>query len=228
MLGTIVNFVAVLFGGTLGLLMKGGIKPKVQESIMQGLGLCVIVIGVQGAVASSNTMLLIISIALGALLGEWWDLDTRLEHFSHWLEQKMQTRQSETGRFAKGFMTSSLLFCVGAMSIVGSLESGLQNTHTILFAKSLLDGISSIVFAASFGVGVLFSAATILLYQGAITLAAQFLAPYLGAVLMEQLAAVGSILILALGLNLVQATKFKVANLLPSLLVVLVWGFFMM
>lgn len=218
MLGTFVNAGAILAGSLAGLLLKKGIPEKMNDAIMKGVALCVLYIGLDGCLTGTNALITILSMVLGAILGCLLDLDERLASLGKFLERLLQ---SGSGSLANGFVTASLLFCVGAMAVVGSLQSGLTGDHTTLFAKSLLDGITSIVFAASLGVGVALSAAAVLLYQGAITLLAQALSPVLSEFVIAEMTCVGSLLIIALGLNMLGVTKIKVMNYVPAIFLVI-------
>jgi uncharacterized membrane protein YqgA involved in biofilm formation len=224
MLGTIVNCIAIIIGCLLGLIVKGRLSERISTTIMSGLGLCVLYIGISGALKGEDTLLMIISIALGALIGEVIDVDRWLNRLGHYLESKIRKKGGQTISIAEGFVTASLLFCVGAMAIVGALESGLKGNHETLFAKSLLDGISSIIFTSSLGIGVIFSAVTVLIYQGAIALGAGFLASFLSSTVISNISSVGSILIIGLGLNMLGVTKIKIANLLPAVLLPILFG----
>lgn len=224
MLGTIVNFIAIIAGCLVGLIVKGRLSEKISTTIMSGLALCVLYIGISGALKGEDTLLMIISIALGALIGEIIDVDKWLNKLGNYLESKIKKKDGRTISIAEGFVTASLLFCVGAMAIVGSLESGLKGNHDTLFAKSLLDGISSIIFTSSLGIGVVFSAVTVLIYQGAIVLGAGFLSSFLSSAVISNVSSVGSILIVGLGLNMLGVTKIKVANLLPAVLLPILFG----
>ena len=216
MTGTLVNVVAVIAGSTIGLLLKKGIPARFSDSVMKAVALCVVYIGIDGCLKGENTLIAIISMAVGALIGELLKLDDRLNSLGGKLENKMSKGKSEEKTIAKGFVTASLLFCVGAMTIVGSLESGLNGNHEILFSKSLLDFISSIIFTASMGIGVMFSALFVFVYQGAITVLAQFVGPYLSDSVIAEMTCTGSILIIALGLNMLGVTKIKVMNYIPA------------
>ncbi len=218
MLGTFVNAGAILAGSLAGLLLKKGIPEKMNDAIMKGVSLCVVYIGLDGCLEGTNALITILSVVLGAILGCLLDLDARLGSLGNFLERLLQ---SGNGSLSNGFVTASLLFCVGAMAVVGSLQSGLTGDHTTLFAKSLLDGISSIVFAASLGVGVALSAGAVLLYQGAITLLAQALSPVLSEFVIAEMTCVGSLLIIALGLNMLGVTKIKVMNYVPAIFLVI-------
>ncbi len=227
MLGTIVNTVAVLLGGTLGLILNKGIKKSYQETIMQGLGLVTLVIGIQSVLGSDNTLLVISSIVIGTLLGSMMKIETHLENFGEYLQRKVG---KEGSNIATAFVSSSLIYCVGAMAIVGSLESGIHNNHEMLFAKSMLDGISSIIFASTMGIGVLFSAGAIFVYQGSLTLLASSLAHLLVPALITEISAVGGVLIMAISINILEIKKIKVGNMLPSIFVPIIYflliGFF--
>lgn len=224
MLGTIVNCIAIIIGCLLGLIVKGRLSERISTTIMSGLGLCVLYIGISGALKGEDTLLMIISIALGALIGEVIDVDRWLNRLGHYLEGKIRKKDGQTISIAEGFVTASLLFCVGAMAIVGALESGLKGNHETLFAKSLLDGISSIIFTSSLGIGVIFSAVSVLIYQGVIALGAGFLSSFLSSTVISNISSVGSILIIGLGLNMLGVTKIKIANLLPAVLLPILFG----
>lgn len=222
MLGTLVNFSAIVVGSIIGILFKNGIPEKVSNTIMQGLSLCIILIGISGAIKGSNTLLIIISMVIGGLIGELIDLDNLLKKFGDKIEEKFKG----TGiKVSEGFVTASLIFCVGSMAIVGSLQSGLEGNHTILFAKSMIDGIASIIFASSLGFGVTLSSFSVLIYQGAITLAASSLKAILIQSVITEMTAVGSLLIIGLGFNTLNITKIKVANLLPAIFVPIIYQF---
>lgn len=216
MQGTLVNTAAIIAGSLLGLLLKGGIPESYNRTIMKAIGLAVVLIGLLNAMKTEQLLLVIFSLAIGSLLGEMIRIEDGLEKLGLFLEQRFA---GSGGTMAQGFVTSSLLFCVGAMAIVGSLESGLSGHSQTLFAKSVLDGISSIVLASSMGIGVLFSAASVLIYQGAITLGASALQPFLGAAVIREMSAVGGLLILAIGLNMLELPKIKVGNMLPAIFI---------
>lgn len=226
MLGTIINSLAIIAGSIIGLLVKGGIPERVSDTIMKGLGLCVIYIGITGALKGENTIIIIICMAIGALIGELVDIDKRLNSLGEFIECKINAKKSLNGNvsIAQGFVSSSLLFCVGAMAIVGSLESGLQGNYNTLFTKSILDGVSSIIFTATLGIGVVFSAIAVFLYQGAITICASLLSGVLSETVIISMTAVGSLLILGLGFNMLGVAKIKVANLLPTIFLPIIFG----
>lgn len=227
MTGTLVNVVAVIIGSGIGLLLKKGIPERFSESVMKAVALCVIYIGIDGCLKGENTLIAIISMAVGALIGELLKLDDRLNSLGGKLESKISKGNDGEKTIAKGFVTASLLFCVGAMAIVGSLESGINGNHQILFSKSLLDFISSIIFTASMGIGVMFSALFVFVYQGLITVLAQFIGPYLSDSVIAEMTCTGSILIIALGLNMLGVTKIKVMNYIPAVFLPIILCMFM-
>ena len=232
MLGTIVNAGAVLAGSMAGLLLSwligrfsnllpsgsAALGERIQTIIMQGVALCVMYLGISGCLDGQNPLIAIISMVVGALIGELLDLDQKMKNLGNWVQKKTE-RLAHGGKasVSEGFVTASLLFCVGAMAIVGSLQSGLTGDHSTIYAKSLLDGISSIVFSASLGIGVAFSAVAIFLYQGSITLLASFLQPLLSDAVIAEMTCVGSLMIVALAFNMLGMTKIKVMNLVPAI-----------
>ncbi len=225
MIGTIVNCVAIVGGCLVGLLIKGRMNEKIGETIMNGLALCVLYIGISGAIEGQNPLITIISIAVGSLIGELIDIDKRLNNLGDQLEKRFSKKDSKVS-ISQGFVSASLLFCVGAMAIVGSLQSGLSGNHETLFAKSILDGISSVIFTASLGIGVMFSSVAVLIYQGSITIGANLLSGVLNDTVINAMSACGSLLIIGLGLNMLKATKIKVANLLPAIFIPIIFGIF--
>lgn len=220
MLGTIVNTLAIIAGSLLGLLFRGGIPQNFNQTIMQSIGLAVLLIGMQSALKGDDILLIIFSLAIGSLLGELLKIEARLDSFGQMLQRRFAT--SGDG-LSQGFVTTSLIFCVGSMAIVGSLESGLTANHQTLFAKSVLDGIASIIFAASFGIGVMFSAGSVFLYQGALTMSAVLLKPFLTAEVVSQMSAVGGLLIMAIGFNLLGFKRLAAGNMLPAIFMPLVY-----
>ncbi|MFN2436170.1 MAG: DUF554 domain-containing protein [Desulfotignum sp.] len=220
MLGTIVNCLAIIAGSMVGLLFKNGIPDRYNQTVMQAVGLAVLLVGLKTAIVSDDLLVIIISLALGALVGEGVGIEDRLERLGKFLEKKVS---KGSGGFAQGFVTASLIYCVGSMAIVGSLESGLSGNHATLFAKSCLDGIVSIILSSSLGLGVMFSAVPVLLYQGAITLMASVLKPLLVPAVIAQMSGVGGLLILGIGMNMLREKKIKVGNMLPAIFIPLFW-----
>ncbi len=223
MLGTIVNAAAIIIGGLLGVFLRKGIPDSYKSTIMQGLGLCVFIIGLSGAFKSQNLLLMIFSIVLGSIIGEALAIEDKLERLGSWLEKN--TGKGE-GTVAKGFVTASLIYCVGAMAIVGSLESGLTGNHETLFAKSLIDGISSIIFASTMGIGVAFSALAVFVYQGILTITAVFMKPFLIESVIAEMSAIGGLLIMGIALNILELKRIKVGNMLPAVLIPILYPFF--
>jgi len=221
LLSVLVNTAAILVGGAIGLLVNRGIPQRFSSAIMTGIGLCVMYIGISGTLQGENPIILVVSIVLGVVVGTALKLDERLNSLGGKLEKKFASIGSGNGKpsISQGFVTGSLLFCVGAMAIIGSINSGLTGDHAIIFTKSTIDLISAAVLAVSLGVGVLFSAASVLIYQGLLVLLAQLLRPLLdNASLIAEINCTGSIIIVALGLNLIGITKIKVADFLPAII----------
>jgi len=227
MISPVVNAVAIVIGSLIGLLLKKGIPERLTDSVMKALGLCTIFIGIKGVLAGENTLILIISMVLGTLIGESLDLDLRINHLGEWVELKFKKEADENLGIAEGFVTATLLFCVGAMAIVGSLQSGLTGDHEMIFTKSVLDFVAAIVFASTKGVGVIFSAVAILIYQGSIVLLSSWVAPFLTTTVIYEMTAVGSLLIFALGLNILGITKIKVMNLVPAIFLPILFMLFL-
>ena len=223
--GALINAIAILVGGSVGLLLKGGIKENFSKSLMKVIGLCIMIIGISGAIYG-DMMLLVVSLAAGTVAGEFLDIDGRLNRFGMWAQTKFQGN-NKNSTFAEGFVGASLLFCVGAMAIVGSINSGMQGDLSIILTKSILDAIASMILASSLGIGVLFSAAAVFLYQGTIELFAGLLQHVFTPGLIVQISAAGGVMILALGVNMViENVKIRVANSLPGL--VFAWVYYLL
>jgi uncharacterized protein len=223
MLGTIVNALAIFAGSLLGLFFSKGIAKNYEEIILHGVGLSVLLIGIKSALASDNLMVVIFSVIIGAILGEWMRIEHKLEALGTFLESKVTKKSSDNRSFAKGFVTASLVFCVGSMAIIGSLESGLTGNHQTLFAKSVLDGVTSILFASAMGLGVMFSGAAVFIYQGIITLSASLLKDLLVPETIAQMTSVGGLLIMAIGMNMLKITTIRVGNLIPAIFLPLLY-----
>ena len=225
MIGTWVNCIAVIIGSGVGMIVKRGLSQKMNSSIMSALALCVMYIGISGAFECQNVLVVILSMAIGTLIGEGLDLDARLGKLGDYLEKKV-SKNGEKGAISRGFVAASLLFCVGAMTIVGSLQSGISGNHETLFAKSLIDCIAAMVLASTMGFGVMLSALFVLVYQGAITLCAGFLEPVLTEVIIAEMTCVGSLLIVGLSLNMLKVTNLKVMNYVPAIFmpIVIYWA----
>lgn len=230
-LGTIINTVAVVLGGLLGMLLKSGISQRFEKILMQANGLAVIFIGISGAlkymlvvenntISTQGTMLLIFSLVIGALLGEWVNIEAKMENIGEKL--KAAVKMQNDSRFVDGFVTTSLIICVGAMAIVGAMQDGLTGDSSMLVAKALLDFIIVAILTATYGIGSAFSAIPIFVYQGSITLIAALFGSVISDVLIAELSFVGSTLIFCVGVNLVREKTFRVANMLPALLIPMV------
>jgi len=220
MTGTIVNAIAIIAGSLAGLVFRKGIPDRYNTTIMQSIGLAVVLVGLRSAFRSEDLLLIIVCLALGSLLGEWMGIEARLKAMGHWFE----TRFADSGTgFAKGFVTATLVYCVGSMAIVGAMESGLTGDHQTLFAKAVLDGITAVVFTATMGLGVMLSAVSVFIYQGLITGGALMLKPLLVPEVVNQMSAVGGLLIVGLGINLLELSRLNVGNMLPAIFLPLVY-----
>ncbi len=216
MFGTLINTLAIIAGSLAGILLRGGLPEAYRLTVIQAIGLAVLLIGLRGAFGTDAILLVIFSLAGGAVIGTALKIEERLEGLGSLLERRL-SRSGEG--VARGFVTASLVFCVGSMAIVGSLESGLTGNHQTLLAKSVLDGISSVVFASTFGIGVMFSAVSVFVYQGLITLSATLVKPLLVPEVVSQMSAVGGLLIAAIGFNLLDFQRLRVGNMLPAIFV---------
>jgi len=240
MLGPIVNAAVVLLCSLVGCFLIRGIPERFEELIKKAAGMCTLFLGIKGALESSHILLLIMSLVIGAVIGELIDIDKWINRLGLWAERKLgkaasagnaKTPPASSGKelpckrnFSRGFVTASILYCTGSMVVVGSLQSGLQGNHEILFAKSILDGAMSLVFGASLGIGVAFSALPVLVIQGGIALAATGIKDYLTPQIITEMSAAGSILIAAIGINFVVPEapghrEIKVANLIPAIFI---------
>ena len=233
-LGTVINVAGVFAGGIIGISFGRLIKERYQDTLMSAAGICVLFIGVggtleqmlsvsQGKLVSGGTMMMIGSFAIGALLGEWMNIERRMEQFGEWL--KIKTRSEGDTRFVDGFVTTSLTVCIGAMAVVGAIKDGIYGDYSILAAKAVLDLIIVAVMTVSMGKGCMFSAIPIALFQGSITILAGFMEPFLTVQALSNLSMTGSMMIFCVGVNLVWGRKIKVANLLPALVVAVAWAF---
>lgn len=219
MFAVIVNTLAIAIASLIGLCLRRGMTKNITDAVMQALGICTVLIGIQGAVSEKHVLLLIISVVIGVIIGEWGDWDG---HVNRWAEKVTVacTKSGDAAGIANAFITSCLIMNVGAMVIVGSLAAGMAEDYTMLYTKSLLDFVSGIMLSAAMGIGVMGSAVFTLIFQGGIVLLAQYIAPFCSPLLIEELSHTGSLLILAIGLNMIGLTKFKVLNYVPALLVI--------
>ncbi|UCF70580.1 MAG: DUF554 domain-containing protein [candidate division WOR-3 bacterium] len=223
MIGTVVNIILVAVGSILGLILRKGIPEDISKMIMVGLGLFTCVLGVRMGIQMERPLVVILSVILGGVCGELLHIEEFLGSIGERLKRLVK-RQGETS-FAQGFVFASLLFCVGPMTILGSIQAGLQNKPELLFIKSLMDGVSSIILASAMGMGVIFSAATVLVIQGGLTLLARQFSFLTNPAYLNDFTGVGGIMIFAIGLKLLNIKIIKVANLLPSLLIVILVAF---
>ncbi len=225
MKGTLVNSLGILSGSVIGLLFKKNVPIKYQQTVMQGLALSVGLIGLQMALKTQNILITIISIVVGALIGELMDIDRCLNRIGDWLTMRMGKKYGSVG---EGFVTGSLVFCVGAMAIVGSIQDGLTGDASTLYAKAMLDTVASVVFASGMGIGVALSSISVLLYQGTITLLAGSLSNFISDAMIREMTAVGGLLIVGISLLILEIKTIKVANLLPAVpiaaIIVLLWS----
>ena len=222
MLGVIVNSIAIIAGGIVGLIINKGIPERLNKTIMDGIALVVMYMGISGALKGDNALYVIISICVGGFIGELIDLDKLLNK----LGEDKEDKYNEKNSLSRGFVSASLLYCVGAMAVVGAIQSGLSSDYSTLFAKSILDGVSSIFFAASLVIGVILSSAVVFLYEGIIALGAGGISSILSDIVVTYMTCVGSLLIFALGLNMLNISNIKVANLLPSMFIPIILGIF--
>jgi uncharacterized membrane protein YqgA involved in biofilm formation len=215
MLGTTVNAIAIIIGSIIGLLMGKHIKERFSDIIIKGLSLAILAMGIQGAISANNMLYVIVSIAIGALIGEGLDIEAGLERLGIGIEKRFSSKNP----IAQGFVTATLLFCTGSMAILGAIQGGLLGDHETLLIKSILDGVISVVFAATLGIGVILSSISVFLYQGAIAVGASFLQGILTEVVIQDLSAVGGVLLMGLGLKMLGAIELKVGNLIPALFI---------
>lgn len=223
MFGNIINAILIVIGSLIGFFFRGIALSKFGDHIIKALSLCIMLIGLQSALKGTNTLLLILSMVIGCIIGELLRIEDRLEALGKWLEGKFKGEHN----IATGFVSSSLIYCIGAMAVMGALEGGLLGKHDTLIAKGIIDGISAIFFTASLGIGVLFSSVSVFVYQGSIVLLARYLSPYLSEMVVGEMSSVGGLLILGIGINMLFGKKIRVGNLLPAIfLPILYYAFF--
>ena len=219
MFGVLVNTVAVIIGSTVGLLLKKGIPERIAKAVMIALGLCTIYIGIKGALVGEQTIVLIIAMVLGAIIGTAIDIDGRLERLNDKVAARFSGKGEGQTSFVNAAVTASLLFCIGSLSIVGPMNAALMGDNELLFTKSLMDGISALMLTVSLGIGVMGAAAVVLVYEGFFALLAGVLAPLLPSYIINEINCAGSLLIISVGLGLIGAVKIKTANYLPALVI---------
>lgn len=217
MIAVLVNCFTIILGSLLGIIFSKKITSRLSEVIQTGAGVVVLVLGIEMTLQCDNILFLTFSLMAGGIIGSIIDIDGKIFKIGQWLGTKLpQKEEKSTSSFGYGFLNASVLFCVGAMSIVGSIEAGVNGNYSVIFTKSLLDGFMAIVFASSMGVGVVFSFLTVLIYQGALTLLATVIAPYMDEVLLAELTASGGALIIMIAINLLGLKSIKTANYLPA------------
>jgi uncharacterized membrane protein YqgA involved in biofilm formation len=219
MFGTFINVAAVIIGSVIGLVFHSRLPKKITITAFHGVGLFTIILGVMMAVKTNNLLIMIFSIVIGAIIGEIVDIDKRINVFGDWLKKKFKTKNE---RFSEGFITAFLLFCMGSMTILGAFEDGIYGTPNLLVAKSVLDGFSSIVLATTMGIGVLFSFIPLLFFQGGLTLFATNMQSVFTDVMINELTAVGGVILLGLGISILEIKKIRILNMLPSLIIVVI------
>ncbi|HPC05161.1 MAG TPA: DUF554 domain-containing protein [Anaerolineaceae bacterium] len=220
MTGTFINIATVIIGGTLGCLLGSRLPERIRQTVVTGLGLFTLAYGISMFIKTQNAIVVVLSLLIGIVLGELWNIEKGLNNLGTWLEVKVlnSTDESSQKRFIKGFLTASLLFCVGPMAILGSVQDGLTGDYQLLVVKSILDGFAALAFAASMGVGVLFSIIPVLLYQGGITLLAIQAQSFFTEAMITEMSAVGGVILLAIGIGgLLELKPIRTANFLPAL-----------
>lgn len=215
MLGVLVNTIAIIAGSLIGILLKKGLPERISKALTTAIGLAVVYIGIDGLMSGENTLVLVLSMVIGAVIGTFLDLDRRLDTLGKRIENKF--KGNENTKIAEGFVSATLLFCVGAMAIVGALQSGLNGNHETQYTKAILDFISAIILASTLGWGVILAAVSVFVLQGSVVLLAQLVEPYLNSYVIGEMTCAGSVLIIALALNMLEITKIKLMNLLPAM-----------
>lgn len=226
MIGTIVNTLAVMVGSLIGMFVNNRLNKNITSVMMKGLGLCSLVIGIDGALKGENTLIMIISIVIGIFIGETLDIDKQVTRFVQKIEKKF-VKEDNNHSLSSAFISSSLLFCVGSMTIIGCMNAGLSNDNTMLYTKSMLDLCSSMIFASSLGIGVFLASFFVFLYQGFLTLVAMVAAPIFTTVVINEMTCVGSLIIVAMGFNLLEITDFKLMNFIPAMFLPIILCMFM-
>jgi uncharacterized membrane protein YqgA involved in biofilm formation len=221
MTGPLVNAAVIVVCALAGCFLIRGIPPRFEEILKQAIGLAIIYVGIKGAMENQRFLLLILSLVAGSVIGELINIDALMNRFGAWAERKLYSggKDSASVSFSKGFVSASILFCTGSMAIVGSMQSGLQGKYELLFAKSILDGSISLVFGASMGIGVVFSALPVLVYEGCLVLLARAASVFLSADIIREMSAAGSLLVAAIGFNFLSTKEIKVANLIPAIFI---------
>lgn len=220
MLGTIVNSLAIVVGGLIGFFFKNIIPEKLSESLLKASAMAVIAVGIKLTLVGEDLTLLIVALILGTLIGELINIEGKLDNLGVIVESKFKNKESN---ITQGFVSCTLVYCVGSMAIVGSIQSGLTGNHEILFSKAVLDGIISITMAVSMGIGVVFSSISVFIYQGSITILAQFLQSVLSDAVVSEMTAIGGVMIMAIGLNFLEIKRIKVGNMIPAVFIPIIY-----
>jgi len=216
MLGTLLNASTVIIGSLIGLIIRSKLPKRITKTAFQGVGLFTIILGIMMAIKTTNLLIMIFSIVIGSIIGELIDIDKWINNFGEWLKNKFKTKNQ---KFSEGLVTAFLLYCMGSMTILGAIEEGLGGVPNLLVAKSILDGFSSIVLAATLGFGVIFSSIPLLIYQGGLTLLASNIQNSLTDIIVNEITAVGGIILLGLGISLLEIKKIKIINMIPSMII---------
>jgi uncharacterized membrane protein YqgA involved in biofilm formation len=217
MIATVINALLILVGGLIGLLFKNRIPERFSQVLTQGLALAVMCIGITSAIKTEDTLCMIICLVIGTVIGELIRIEAHLDQLGGWIQRHVE-KGKENSTFTQGFVTTSLIFCIGSMAVMGSIEAGINHDYSIILSKGVIDGVTNISFAATLGVGTLFSALAVLLYQGILTLLAGFVGPYLSAAVVTEMSAVGGLLILGIGFNMLFPERhIRVGNMLPAI-----------
>ena len=221
MIGTLLNIAAIIVGGSIGLFIKSKLPDRIIKIVFQALGLFTVFIGISMALKTEQFLIMILSLVVGSIIGELIDIERYLNRISENIKSRFKLKNE---KFTEGLMTAFLLYCVGSMTILGAIEEGLGNEPNLLLAKSIMDGFSSIALASVLGVGVIFSIIPLLIYQGGLTLLATFAGDYFSVIIINELTAVGGILLIGLGISILEIKKIKVVNMLPSLIIVVIFA----
>lgn len=219
-LGTIANAAAIICGALAGIVLRRGLPEKWQQTIMQGVALCIVVIGLQMAFKTANIVIVVVSLVIGSIIGEYFDIEGNLQQFGRWIASKVyHGKDGSDMHLAPGFISSTLIFCIGAMAVVGALQDGLKQDPAILYAKATLDGIISVILTANLGIGVAFSAFSVFIYQGCLTLLAAFLQTVMTEAVLNEITACGGVLITAIGINMLKILEIRISNQLPAIFI---------
>ena len=219
LIGVLVNTVAILVCGVLGSRVGQSIPERHSDLVMVGLKITVFSLGISFAIKTSNLLIVIVSIVIGSLIGETIDIDQKMKRFSDWVTAKLKAGDMNENKFSTAFVTASLVYCVGSMAILAALESGIEGSHTIHYTKAIIDGVASLFFAATLGVGVAASALVVLVYQGGLTILASMISPYVTPEIITEVSATGGIMLIALSMSMLEIIKVKVANMSPALII---------